>query len=160
MRSDRTRGALPRVPPHTQTSAARPSGAFVRQQSELSYLLARYHYQTRRAAEQQYLHREDILFPTRGLGKQLNDVIAWCNERFHRHARRGRRAHLDGDGRAAPAEIGAWIAFHSPLHHTHLAMPAIEKGFADQDAVAQAVLRCCGRDGQPHLPLCCRGRRG
>jgi hypothetical protein len=39
-----------------------PSGAFVRQQSELSYLLARYHYQTRRAAEQQYLHRVNILW--------------------------------------------------------------------------------------------------
>jgi hypothetical protein len=64
------------------------------------------------------------------------------------------------EGREARAGIGAWIAFYSPLYHTHLAMPAIEKGFADQDAVAQGVLRCCGRDGQPHLPLCCRGRRG
>jgi hypothetical protein len=44
--------------------------------------MARYHYQARRDAERQYPYRVDIPVPEGGLGKQLNDMIEWCGERF------------------------------------------------------------------------------
>jgi hypothetical protein len=40
------------------------------------------HYQRRRDAERQYPHRADIPVPSMGLGKQLNDMLEWCDERF------------------------------------------------------------------------------
>jgi hypothetical protein len=44
--------------------------------------MARYHYENRRDAERHYPHRVDIPVPEMGLGKQLNDMIEWCCERF------------------------------------------------------------------------------
>jgi hypothetical protein len=44
--------------------------------------MARYHYQARRDAERKYPHRVDIPVPPTGLGKQLNDMLEWCGERF------------------------------------------------------------------------------
>jgi hypothetical protein len=44
--------------------------------------MARYYYENRRDAERQYPHRVDIPVPEMGLGKQLNDMIEWCCERF------------------------------------------------------------------------------
>jgi hypothetical protein len=46
------------------------------------WLMARYHYETRRDAERKYPHRVDIPVPPMGLGKQLDDMIEWCGERF------------------------------------------------------------------------------
>ena len=43
--------------------------------------MARYRYQTRRRdADRKYPHRVDIPVPEGG--KQLNDMIEWCDERF------------------------------------------------------------------------------
>jgi hypothetical protein len=44
--------------------------------------MARYHHQIRRDAEHPYSYRVDIPVPEDGLGKQLNDMIEWCGERF------------------------------------------------------------------------------
>jgi hypothetical protein len=44
--------------------------------------MARYHYETRRDAERKHPHRVDIPVPPMGLGKQLNDMIQWCDKRF------------------------------------------------------------------------------
>jgi hypothetical protein len=53
--------------------------------------MARYHYETRRDAERQYQHRVDIPMPPMGLGKQLNDMIAWCDELLSPPGRVGAR---------------------------------------------------------------------
>jgi hypothetical protein len=66
--------------------------------------MARYHYQTRRDAERRFPNRADIPVPEGGLGKQLNDMIEWCDEQFTEWTHAGVTL-PDRDDRGIPIDV-------------------------------------------------------